>query len=101
MCAGSWMIGRPFLRLIGALSSITEDEIARHVGAFFSSLKDRLLNALQLSKEIDLASKFYSTKLIDETLKDFAKEIQLLNFAQSANINPSSQISPLADDESR
>jgi hypothetical protein len=85
VCAGSWMIVRPFLRLIGVLSSITEDEIARHVGAFFSSIKDRLLNALQLAKEIDSASKFYSTELIDETFKDFAKEIQPLDFTQSVS----------------
>ena len=74
VCAGSWMIVRPFLRLIGALPSITEDEIARYVGAFFSSIKDRLLNVLQLAKEIDSASKLYSTELIDETFKDFAKK---------------------------
>ncbi len=83
--AGSWMIVRPFLRLVGAMSSITEDEIARHVGAFFSSIKDRLLNALQLAKEIDSASKFYSTELIDKTFKDFAKEIQPLDFTQSVS----------------
>ena len=85
VCAGSWMIVRPFLRLVGVLSSIVEDEIARDVGAFFSSIKDRLLNALQLAKEIDSASKFYSTELMDETFKDFAKEIQPLDFTQSVN----------------
>jgi hypothetical protein len=83
MCAGSWMLVRPFLRLIGALPSIREDETARHVGTFFPSIKDRLLNTLQLAKEIDSASKFYSTELIDETFKDFTKEIQPLDFTQS------------------
>ncbi|MGA3285961.1 MAG: DUF4175 family protein [Bacteroidota bacterium] len=83
--AGSWMIVRPFLRLIGVMSSITEDEIARHVGAFFSSIKDRLLNALQLAIKIDSASKLYSMELIDETFKDFAKEIQPLDFKQSVS----------------
>jgi hypothetical protein len=83
--AGSWMIVRPFLRLVGALSSITEDEIARNVGAFFSSIKDRLLNALQLAKEIDSASKLYSTELINETFKDFVEEIQPLDFMQSVS----------------
>ena len=83
--AGSWMIVRPFLRLIGAMSSITEDEIAKQVGAFFSSIKDKLLNALQLAKDIDSTSNLYSTELIDESLKDFADEIEPLDFTQSVS----------------
>ena len=85
VCAGSWMIVRPFLRLVGVLSSIVEDEIARDVGAFFPFIKDRLLNALQLAKEIDSASKFYSMELMDETFKDLTKEIQPLDFSQSVS----------------
>jgi hypothetical protein len=85
VCAGSWIIVRPFLQLAGILSSITEDEIARNVGYFFSSIKDRLLNAFQLAKEVDSASEIYSVELIDETFKDFAKEIQSLDFTQSVS----------------
>jgi hypothetical protein len=81
----SWMILRPILRLAGVLSSITEDEIARRVGAFFPSIQDRLLNTLQLAKEIDSVSKYYSTELIDEAFKDFTEEIQPLDFIKSVS----------------
>lgn len=85
VCAGSWMILRSLLRLIGALPSIAEDEIARRVGVFFSSIRDRLLNVLQLAKEINAASMFYSAELLDETFNDFAQEIQPLDFTQSVS----------------
>jgi hypothetical protein len=83
LCIGIWMIARPFLRLFGVLASITENEIAKHIGIFFPSIKDRLLNVLQLAKEADSVSKFYSTELIDGTFKKFTDEIQPLELAQS------------------
>ncbi|MGD1043905.1 MAG: DUF4175 family protein [Bacteroidota bacterium] len=80
-----WMIGRPFLRLIGMIPSVTEDSTARHIGAFFPSIRDRLLNALQLAKNVASDSTLYSAELIDESLKNFAAEIQPLDFTQSVD----------------
>jgi hypothetical protein len=81
----SWMMGRPFLRLIGMISSVTEDLTAYRIGAFFPPIRDRLLNALQLAKNVASDSTIYSTELIDESLKDFVAEIQPLDFAQSVD----------------
>jgi hypothetical protein len=83
--AGMWMMGRPFLRLIGVLSSGSEDLTARSIGVFFPAIHDRLLNALQLAKNAAADSTIYSAELIDESLKDFAAEIQPLDFAQSVD----------------
>lgn len=83
--ASSWMMGRPFLRLIGLLPSIPEDSTASRIGAFFPSIRDRLLNALQLAKNAESDSTIYSAELIDESLKDFAAEIQPLDFTQSVD----------------
>jgi len=85
VCMGSWMIVRPFFRLVRVLPSITENEIAKRIGMFFPSIKDRLLNALQLAKEAGSASMLYSTELIDETFKEFTKEIQPLDFTRSVS----------------
>jgi hypothetical protein len=85
LVVSSWMIGRPFLRLVGMLSSVTEDSTSRRIGAFFPSIRDRLLNALQLAKNAASDSSIYSADLIDESLKDFAAEIQPLDFAQSVD----------------
>ena len=52
---------------------------------FFPSIHDRLLNALQLAKNAASDSTIYSAELIDESLKDFAAEIQPLDFAQSVD----------------
>jgi hypothetical protein len=82
---GMWMMGRPFLRLIGILSSGSEDLTARTIGSFFPHIHDRLLNALQLAKNAAADSTIYSAELIDESLKDFAAEIQPLDFAQSVD----------------
>ena len=79
------MIGRPFLRLLGILSSGSEDITARRIGTFFPSIHDRLLNALQLAKNAEANSSLYSTELIHESLKDFASEIQPLDFTQSVD----------------
>jgi len=81
----SWMMGRPFLLLIGMLSSVPEDSTAHRIGAFFPSIRDRLLNALQLAKNAASDSTIYSAELIDESLKDFAAEIQPLDFTQSVD----------------
>jgi hypothetical protein len=80
---GGWVIVRPFLQWIGILSSCTENEIAKRIGAFFPAIRDRLLNALQLAKNIASASALYSIELIDESLKGFSEEIQPLDFTQS------------------
>jgi len=87
VCIGSWMVVRPFLRLIGLLPSITDEEIAGQAGAYFLSIKDRLLNTLQLAKEAESVSRLYSTELIDKTFKDFVREIQPLEFRQVVNTN--------------
>ena len=67
------------------ISSMTEDSTARIIGAFFPSIRDRLLNALQIAKNAESDSAIYSAELIDESLKDFASEIQPLDFAQSVD----------------
>jgi hypothetical protein len=85
LSVSGWIIGRPVLRLIGMLSSITEDTAARRIGAFFPSIRDRLINALQLAKNAASDSTVYSAELIDESLKDFAEEIQPLDFTQSVD----------------
>ena len=82
---GGWMIGRPFLRLIGLRPSVSEDATARLIGAFYPLIRDRLLNALQLAKNASSDSTVYSAELIDESLKDFSIEIQSLDFTQSVD----------------
>jgi hypothetical protein len=82
-----WMIIRPLLRWIGILSSMKDDEIAKQVGYYFPSIRDRLLNALQLANYVVSAPALYSAELIDESLKDFAEEIQSLDFTQSVRTN--------------
>ena len=82
---GFWLLGLPLLRFIGVLPAGTEELTARHIGAFFPAIHDRLLNALQLAKNAAADSTIYSAELIDESLKDFATEIQPLDFAQSVD----------------
>ena len=85
LCAGSWMIGRPLLRLIGILPSATEEATARFVGAYFPSIRDRLLNALQLAKNAANDSTMYSAELIDESLKNLAEEMQPLDLTTAVD----------------
>jgi hypothetical protein len=81
---GGWIIFRPFFRWLDLLSSQTEVQIAKHIGEFFPSIKDRLVNALQLAHDTT-APTFFSAELLGESLKNFSQEIQNLDFTQSVN----------------
>lgn len=81
-----WMIVRPWLRWMGVLASKRDEELAAQVGDSFPSIKDRLVNAFQLSRDSASASALYSAELIDESLKEFSKEIAPLDFTQSIGV---------------
>ena len=83
--SGCWLVVYPLLKLIGILSSTTEDEIAKRVGEYSPPIRDHLLNALQLAKNVASDSTLYSAELIDESLKGFAVEIRPVDFTKSVN----------------
>ncbi|MBN1398220.1 MAG: hypothetical protein JXA06_09350 [Bacteroidetes bacterium] len=84
---GSWMVVRPFLQFIGIMPSIADDKTAVMIGEFFPSIKDRLLNFLQLAKSAGSGTMFYSKELADAALENFAEEINSLNFSDSVKTN--------------
>jgi hypothetical protein len=85
LAVSNWTMGRPFLRMIGMLPSGSNTSTALHIGAFYPSIRDRLLNALQIAQNAVSDSTVYSAELIDESLKDFAAEIQPLDFTRSVD----------------
>ena len=77
---GVWYIVRPMGRLLGILRPEPDAVTARTVGTAFPSIKDRLLNVLQLYPERD-STRIYSVELIDASFDDLRRDIAPLDFS--------------------
>lgn len=80
-----WLITRPLLRLFGILKSSDDFQIASHVGRSFPTVRDRLLNLLQLHREISSGTSLYAPELVDASFQDLAREIEPLDFTNSVD----------------
>ena len=83
-----WYVGRPVLKALGVLRSADDFELARIVGASFPQIHDRLLNLLQLHREIIAGKSLYSPELVDASFQDLAHNIRDLDFAASIDASP-------------
>lgn len=83
----SWFILRPVFQRLGILTPPSDHELARHIGEWFPSIRDRLLNLLQLHEEASRGSR-YSPELIDASFEDFAGELQETDFLRSVDRTP-------------
>jgi len=78
-----WMVLRPLLKWLNLIPSMMDEDIAKIVGNAFPGIRDRLLNALQLSNKSQTLPNIYSEYLIDESLRSFARDIEHIDFSQS------------------
>lgn len=74
------LVGVPLLRLIGLLKGTNDETLAKKVGNRFPSIKDRLLNLLQLHREKAGGKTLYSPDLIDAAFLDLRDEVSRLDF---------------------
>jgi hypothetical protein len=74
-----WRLARPLGRLLGLLADEADARTARTVGKAFPGIRDRLLNALQLSAERD-STTLASHALIDAALDDVRNDIGTTDF---------------------
>lgn len=81
----AWLAGRPLLIVAGVLRSDPHDRIARIVGGHFPSIKDRLLDALQLYEGRERLGRNYAVSLIDASLEDLFRAIEPLNFPDAVD----------------
>ncbi len=72
--------GRPILVAIGIVRSESNEEIARLVGDHVPSVRDRLLDALQLYEGRDALGRDYAVSLIDASLDDLYRAVAPLDF---------------------
>lgn len=80
MAATGWFIVRPLLRLLGMVSSEDNHATALKIGEHFPSVRDRLLDALQVYEGREQLQKNYSLPLIDASFTDLYQNIQPLEF---------------------
>lgn len=83
-----WFILRPLARFFGLFSSWDDFALAKRVGERFPDIHDRLLNALQLHREIENGTSLYSPELIDASLQDLGNDIQELDFRTTVDQSP-------------
>ncbi len=76
-----WFLGRPILRMAGILQSIDNHSIARLVGSHFPSVRDRLLDALQMYEQKEALHEHYSPELIDASFGDLHAQMRSLDFS--------------------
>jgi hypothetical protein len=80
----AWRAGVPLLRVARILPQETDEATAAKVGHAFPSIKDRLVNILQLFSERAAAERsgrqLYSVELIDASFDDLRRAAELLDF---------------------
>jgi hypothetical protein len=79
----AWFIVRPLLRLAGILPSINNATISGVVGNHFPSIRDRLLDAMQMYEQREKLQQHYSLALIDASFADLHAQIQQLDFSEA------------------
>jgi hypothetical protein len=84
----AWHVLQPLLRSLGVLRSINDFALAAQIGTFFPQIHDRLLNLLQLDKEISSGTSLYSPELVDASFADLAENISGLDFTSSVDRVP-------------
>jgi hypothetical protein len=79
-----WRAGLPLLRLAGIFPPETDEATAAKVGRAFPSIKDRLVNILQLYRERSsdayASTPLYSIELIDASFEDLRRDAGPIDF---------------------
>jgi hypothetical protein len=71
---------KPLLVLSGIAGRESDSAMARLVGAHFPSIRDRLLDAMQLFEGREQAGHHYAVALIDASLEDLYRAVEPLDF---------------------
>lgn len=77
-----WFVARPLLRLTGVLRSRDRFAVAGDVGKHFPSIRDRLLDAIQLYESRDRLGSYYSLDLVDASFSDLFEQMRPLEFTE-------------------
>lgn len=78
----------PFLRRLGVIRSLSDQHLARVVGAVFPQIQDRLVNLLQLYTQDRGPERRYSSELIDAAGRELAAEIRPLDLRTAVDRSP-------------
>ncbi|HTY37360.1 MAG TPA: DUF4175 family protein, partial [Bacteroidota bacterium] len=81
----TWFVARPSLRSMGVLRSNDEFTLASAIGRHFPAVHDRLLNILQIHRELSTGGSLYSPELIDASFEDLADAIRGVDFADAVD----------------
>jgi len=79
----TWHVARPLFRSLGLLRSADDYSLAVLIGSHFPQIHDRLLNLLQLHRELESGKSLYSPELIDASFQDLGQNVSGLDFATS------------------
>ncbi len=83
------IVGVPFLRRIGILPGPSNDAMALSVGSHFPGIRDRLLNVLQVRRELDAATHpAFSRALVDASFAEVAREFAALDLGPIVDTTP-------------
>jgi hypothetical protein len=83
-----WFVLRPLLRILNLLPSADDFVIAGKIGDSFPHIRDRLLNLLQLHKEVSEGTSLYSAELVDASFQDLSGVVQSTDFTRAIDSTP-------------
>jgi len=78
----------PLLTVFEILPSISSEAVARRIGEYFPSIKDRLLNVMQIREGLAAEEGRISEEFVDEAARELADVIRHLDFTQVVNRRP-------------
>ena len=92
-----WRAGIPLLRLAGLMKAESDEATAARVGRAFPSIKDRLVNILQLYRERAAAARagmpIYSVELIEASFEDLRRDAGPIDFTSVVSFAGSGRLS--------
>ncbi|MDD1749291.1 MAG: hypothetical protein LUO89_05380, partial [Methanothrix sp.] len=80
-----WMVLRPFSKAVGILPGADDLVVAKRVGDFFPSIRDRLTNFLQLQEESSRGDSLYSPELLEASFNDIAGDVRPVDFNRAVD----------------
>jgi hypothetical protein len=84
----AWHVAPSLLRSLGLIRSADDFVLAALIGSKFPAIHDRLVNILQLHREMETGKSLYSPELVDASFQDLAEQIKGLDFASTVDSSP-------------
>lgn len=93
LLASVWWVGRPLAQLLNLSKRLSYDEAARIVGHHFSDIRDKLLNALQLERQMRIHPE---NSLLRAAIEQKERQLLVFDFRKAVSFKVNKKYLPYA-----